>query len=206
MHADVFAVFDRVCATRRAGGDVLEVGAVPSGESLLCLPALAGASSWIGVNLDGPHRFQHFKILRADANALSCFQDDSFDTVVCNAVLEHNRHFWKATAEMRRVTRPGGLIVIGVPGFTTWPAERRASRIARLSRRLGLPGRFADAADASTLTLRIHNFPSDYYRFTADAMRDVLLDGLVAVDVETILCPPRIIGAGIKPGRAEPRR
>jgi SAM-dependent methyltransferase len=206
LHADVFAVFDRVCANRGAGGDVLEVGAVPSGESLLSLPALAGASSRVGVNLDGPHRFQHFEILRADANALSCFQDESFDTVVCNAVLEHDPQFWKAIAEMRRVTRPGGLIVIGVPGFTTLPAERHASRIARLSRRLGLRGWLADAADASTLTLRIHAFPSDYYRFTADAMREVLLDGLLAIDVQTILCPPRIVGAGIKPGRAEPRR
>ncbi len=108
MHTRVFAEFERICAARGAGGDVLEVGAVPSQDSLLCLPALAGAKSKVGINLDGPSRYADFEILRADANALTCFADESFDTVLCNSVLEHDKHFWKSLSEMKRVTRPGG--------------------------------------------------------------------------------------------------
>ena len=45
------------------------------------------------------------------------FDDESFVLVMSNAVLEHDKHFWLTLAEMKRVTRPGGLMVIGVPGF-----------------------------------------------------------------------------------------
>ena len=51
MHPRVFEEFERICRTRGAGGDVLEIGAVPSRESLLFLPALSGARSRIGVDL-----------------------------------------------------------------------------------------------------------------------------------------------------------
>jgi hypothetical protein len=45
MHDSVFAEFDRICRTRGAGGDVLEIGAVASDDTLLCLPALRDARS-----------------------------------------------------------------------------------------------------------------------------------------------------------------
>ena len=118
LHPASYAEFERICA-RSAGrvGDVLEVGAVPSDDSLLCLPALAGARSKIGVNLDGPHWYRDSEILQANANDLSThprFRDDVFDLVICNAVLEHDRCVWKTLAEIKRVTRLGGRIGIGV--------------------------------------------------------------------------------------------
>jgi SAM-dependent methyltransferase len=167
----------------------------------LCLPALAGAKSKIGINLDGPGSYADFKILRADANALTCFADESFDTVLCNSILEHDKHFWKSVSEMKRVTRPGGLIVIGVPGFTTLPIERKASRLVRILNRLGVSRSMLDFLDASTLTLRTHAFPSDYYRFSPQAVRDVFLDGLIDTELHTLMLPPRIIGVGINPPR-----
>jgi ABC-type dipeptide/oligopeptide/nickel transport system permease component len=142
MHSTVFSLFDRLCAARRCGGDVLEIGAVPTDDTLLCLPALAGARSRIGVNLDGPHRHGDFEILRADANSLASlpgFGDATFDTVLCNSVLEHDPFFWKTLAEMKRVTRPGGTIGIGVPGYAKLPVERRASRLAAALSWIGVP-------------------------------------------------------------------
>jgi len=198
LHGQVFAEFDRVCALRAAGGDVLEVGAVPSADTLLCLPAIARAKSKVGINLNGPSRYADFEILRGDANALSCFADESFDTVLCNSVLEHDRCFWLSLSEMNRVTRPGGLIVIGVPGFATLPIERRASRLARLLRRLGVAHALLDPAEASTLTLRTHAFPGDYYRFSPQAVREVFLEGLLDTELHTLMLPPRIIGSGVK--------
>lgn len=198
MHARVFAEFDSICRERRAGGDVLEVGAVPAADTLLCLPALRDVRSRTGVNMDGPHAWGDLTIQRANANDLSGFADASFDTVLCNAMLEHDPRFWKSIAEIRRVARAGALIVIGVPGYTTLAGERRVSRVARLGRRLGLSGAWLDAADASTLTLRVHNFPGDYYRFSPQAVREIFLEGLVDTEVRTVLSPPRLIAIGVK--------
>jgi SAM-dependent methyltransferase len=178
---------------------VLEVGAVPSDDTLLCLPALAGAKSKIGINLEGPCRHRDFEILRADANSLSCFPDESFDTLLCNSVLEHDKFFWKSAKEMRRVTRPGGLIVIGVPGFSNLPVEPTASRLARILSKLGISKAVLDPMDASTLTLRTHSFPEDFYRFSPQAVSEVLLEGLEDKELLTVMLPPRIVGVGVKP-------
>lgn len=204
MHPTVFSLFDRICAARRCGGDVLEIGAVPSDESLLHLPALAGARSRIGVNLDGPHRHRGVEIVRADANALGSlpgFGDASFDTVLCNAVLEHDRFFWRTLAEIRRVTRPGGVIGIGVPGYAKLRQERTAARLARWLARIGMPARVLDPLRAGTVTLQIHDYPGDYYRFSPQAVSGVFLEGLEDTELHTMMVPPRIIGFGVKPPR-----
>ena len=194
MHQKVFEEFDRVCRERGAGGDVLEIGAVPAEDSLLFLPALRGARSRVGLNLAAPVVFQGCRIIQADANEMRCFADASFDTVLSNAVHEHDRFFWKSLAEIRRVTRPGGLIAIGVPGFDKLKAERWFGRMNRVP----LLRRLTGALAASTLCLQIHRFPSDYYRFSPEAVREVFLEGLLEVEVRTMLLPPRIIGAGVK--------
>jgi len=204
LHPAVYAEYQRICAARPCTGDVLEVGAVPTGDSLLCLPALAGARSKIGVNLDGPYRYRDFEIVQANANDLSMvprFRDNSFDLVLCNAVLEHDRCFWKTVAEIKRVTRPGGLIGIGVPAYTTLPLERRFSKLARMFGRLGVPARFRDPLQASTLTLKLHNYPRDYYRFSPQAVEEVFLEGLVEKELHTLMLPPRVIGFGVKPAQ-----
>jgi len=202
MHGSVFAEFDRICRARGAGGDVLEVGAVASEESLLLLPALRDARSKVGVNRDGPSTYAGFEVLAVDANDMRCFPDASFDTVLTNSVLEHDRYFWKTLAEIERVARPGALIVIGVPGFEKLALERVASRLARLPLVGTLVRSRAPAVLASTLTLQVHDFPADYYRFSPRAARDVFLERLEAPEVRTLLVPPRVIAAGVKPGRA----
>jgi len=184
MHARVFAEFETICRERAAGGDVLEIGAVPAKESLLCMRALSGARSKVGVNLDGPSRYKDFEILAEDANDLSRFADASFDTVLSNAVLEHDAYFWRSLSEIRRVARPGGLIVIGVPGYGEVPMRRLL--------------RFLGGIEAATPTLQLHRFPGDYYRFSAQAVREVFLEGLEQTEVRTVLVPPRIIGVGVR--------
>ncbi len=199
MHPTVYAAFDRICRRRGGGGDVLEVGAVPSEDALLTLPALARASSKLGVNRDGPSSFLDFEIWRCDANDMRCFVDASFDTVLCNATLEHDRRFWTTVEEIRRVARPGALIVIGVPAFSSRAASpaRPTPRLRRALLR-GLR-RLPGSLTAWTPTLAWHGFPSDYYRFSPEAVREVLCAGLADVEVDLVLRPPRAIGSGIKP-------
>lgn len=206
--------FDRICTSRHVRGSVLEVGAVPAKTTLLCMNSLCDASEKIGLNLTGPCEFDGFQILQGNANDMSFFPDGRFDAVLCNATLEHDKYFWKTVSEIKRVTKSGGLIVIGMPGY----AEHRAHTVyARVIRKLnhGPAGRFFRSAESrwiylanrldllrplywGALTYRLHDAPGDYYRFSAQAFREVILEGLDDIEVQTIMLPPIIVGAGIK--------
>jgi SAM-dependent methyltransferase len=53
-------------------------------------------------------------LVQASVTALG-FHDESFDAVICNQVLEHVPDDRAAMLELRRVLRPGGLLIVGVP-------------------------------------------------------------------------------------------
>jgi SAM-dependent methyltransferase len=76
----------------------------------------------------------------ANSNFLP-FPDNSFDTLVCCEMLEHDLAFWFTFNEAYRVLRPGGIIIV-----TT-----RANGFPR------------------------HDYPSDYYRFSQEALGHLLL-------------------------------
>lgn len=154
--------------------NVVEVGGLPGPESLLRLPELRGAER-VCVNIvERPSR-RSIRFVTANANDMHMFDDGSFQVVLSNAMLEHDPRFWLSAAEMRRITRPGGLLVVGVPGFVE-----------------GL------GTGQSTPTFRVHT-AHDFYRFSVEAVRDVIFAGMDDVQVETLLNPPRIIGWGRKP-------
>jgi ubiquinone/menaquinone biosynthesis C-methylase UbiE len=52
--------------------------------------------------------------LDIDKNPLP-FPENNFDVVNASHVIEHLEHMTKALQELERVTKPGGLIIIGVP-------------------------------------------------------------------------------------------
>jgi SAM-dependent methyltransferase len=199
MHPEVFQKFEDICHSRGAGGRTLEIGAVPAADTLLCLPCLNAASERIGLNLDGPCSYDGFEILQGNANVMDRFPDDCFDTILCNSTLEHDPYFWKTLSEIRRVARPGALIVLGVPGYTDFELYSQLRPLMRIP----LLGRFFrrrfDDLKSATITLPIHNYPGDYWRFSPQAMEQVLLEKLQAVEVCSLLIPPRIIGSAVKP-------
>jgi ubiquinone/menaquinone biosynthesis C-methylase UbiE len=43
------------------------------------------------------------------------FSDDRFDSIICNAVLEHVPEIHRVMAELVRVLKPGGHLIAGVP-------------------------------------------------------------------------------------------
>ncbi|MEO8667312.1 MAG: class I SAM-dependent methyltransferase [Bauldia sp.] len=202
MHPTIFEAFDEVCRSESVGGAILEVGAVPGDDTLLRLPALRNASSRIGINLEPAFRDGAIEIVSGTGNDMRQFADGSFDAVLSNSVLEHDRAFWLTLAEIRRVTRPGGLMAIGVPGFGAMKTEP-LWRLARLAGRVPFLGRRPRAVAAwlgvAAPTLGLHRFPEDYYRFSEAAVRDVFLEGLAGVKVRQILMPPRFIGWGRMP-------
>jgi len=196
MHPTIYSIYEEICTERHAGEPVLEIGAVPSEESLLNMKSLRHLTEKIGVNMDGSYSYQDFNILKENANDLSCFQDGQFATVLCNAVLEHDKCFWKTIAEIKRVTQSGGLIVIGTPGYTQFKLDKYLKHLAIKSPFLK---RHVGVLINSTLTYHIHNAPGDYYRFSPQAFKEVFFEGLNEVQIQTVMMPPRIIGTGIKP-------
>jgi len=197
MHPAVLNVFDDICRKHLVNGSVLEIGATPDASTLLNLPSLSGAKKKIGINKVGASTFNGFEIRNVDANEMACFETGFFDAVLCNAVLEHDPFFWKTLAEIRRVTRCGGLIAIGTPGYSQLPSERKWHRFFSKLKWCA-PGRDGWALEHSTLTLAVHNFPGDYYRFSEQTFCDVFFEGMKNVTVQTVLTPPRIIGFGFR--------
>jgi SAM-dependent methyltransferase len=201
MSPAVYAAFEEICRGESIAGPVLEVGAVPGGESLLQLPALAGIPGKTGINMEGVASTGTIRMVIGNANRMEMFPDNAFGCVLCNATLEHDARFWLSLAEIRRVVAPGGLVVIGVPGFRGMGPDFLApprSLVGRAIRLLTALTR-ADALLAGTVTLGEHRFPGDYYRFTEQAMREVFLEGLVEPRCRWVMTPPRIIGWARKP-------
>jgi len=58
--------------------------------------------------------------VKLDIHAIP-FQDNSFDYVLCNHVLEHVDNDLKAMTEIHRVLRPGGVAILQVPFFNPIP-------------------------------------------------------------------------------------
>jgi SAM-dependent methyltransferase len=159
----------------------LEVGGVMGKGSLLRFPELAGAQRFC-LNLAEMPSADGITSITGNANKMDMFQDESFDLILCSSTLEHDKHFWLSVAEMKRVLRPGGMLVIGVPGYTKRDDDR---------------GR-------STVTYKVH-FRFDYYRFSEQAVREVFFEGMENVKVSAVLTPPRLLAYGRKPGGRDAR-
>jgi len=158
---------------------VLEIGGRIGHHSLLIFPELSEAER-VCVNLEPIEDGMGIRAVRANGNDLPMFADGYFDWIVSNATLEHDPTFWKTLTEMRRLLKPGGLLIIGVPGFDNSSHP------------------MPDGAKDVTLTLKYHT-GVDYYRFSPRAVREVFFEGFNRVKIESILEPPRVIGRGRKP-------
>ena len=82
------------------------------------------------------------------------FADDSFDAAVCKGALDHFDDPLACIAELARVTRPGGRVVLAVANFE--------SLACRLGRRFAAPARGRAG----------HHVPSDHFtRYDPDLLR-----------------------------------
>jgi len=203
MHPLVFKEFDQICSKNGAFDRVLEIGTTRQDQSLLTLPSLTKARLRVGVNQEEGFRGETYSVLKGNANNMAFFEDQVFDLVLCNSVLEHDPSFWLTLAEARRVACPGALLVFGVPGFSIMGSRPELRTIRWLARLPWIGNSWKtrlEALEASAFTLGIHNYPSDYYRFSEQAMREIILQGLVEVKTKIIMEPPRVVGWGFMPG------
>ncbi len=199
MNPIIYEVFERICLERGVGGPVLEIGAIPNKKSLLSMKALKNVTNKTGISLNGPYEFDGYTIHKGNANSMNCFGNESFNAVLCNATLEHDKFFWKTIGEIQRVTAPGGLVVIGVPGYKYLKVEKMKSILKKypMIRNLGRT-RFLNLFFSSTITFQMHNAPGDYYRFSEQALKEVIFEDMENVEICSVMVPPRIIGVGTK--------
>ncbi len=200
MHQRVRREFEKICSVCHQPESVLEVGALPSQSTLLNLKVFNGVKNKVGINLNGPHTCDNFYIHKGNANNMDCFESESFDVVLCNALLEHDKCFWKTVDEIKRVTKPGGLIVLGAPGYEFYKIENLKYYLGKTPLvRMLEKNQFLNCMFTATITFQVHDAPGDYYRFSRQAFEEVLLAGLDDVDVHSVMLPPRMIGVGKKP-------
>ncbi|WP_170314870.1 class I SAM-dependent methyltransferase [Aquibium carbonis] len=195
MHPDVRSAFEMLILELPPPTSVLEVGQHAGEAALIDLPVLSRAGERVAVGLDAGGDLAGVTVIRGNANDLAAFGSDHFDLVLCNSMLEHDARFWLSLSEMRRVTRPGGCMIVGVPGYGAMRGRPRGWR-RRLAALVG--GNAPAAAAASTPTLGLHGYPCDYYRFSRSAVEEVFLDGCEGRAVIEVMDPPRFIGRGRK--------
>lgn len=116
---------------------IVEVGSyhVPGQEQLIDLRQLFAGQPYVGIDMragPGVDRVENVERLTMPSRSVG--------TVVALSTLEHVRRFWLGVAELKRILRPDGVMILSTPFY-----------------------------------FRIHNHPSDYWRFTPEAL-DSLLD------------------------------
>jgi SAM-dependent methyltransferase len=92
-----------------AAGDCLEIGSYDVNGNLrgvLAHTKYTGLDMREGPNVD----------IVANGNELP-FPNDHFDIVVCVETFEHDKYFWKTIEQVRRVLRPGGVVIFTAPGI-----------------------------------------------------------------------------------------
>ena len=119
----------------RAGMDLLDVGCGPASITadlaervapgrVVALDAAAGALEAARATLRERGLSEQVEVTSGDVMALP-FEDTSFDVVHAHQVLQHLADPAGALAEMRRVTRPGGIVAVrdAVYSAMTWFPE-----------------------------------------------------------------------------------
>jgi SAM-dependent methyltransferase len=201
-----------------AGRTLLDVG---GGPGYFAAAFTRAGFTYIGVEPDpaemhgGPGRNDGTTYVRASGTALP-FDDDSVDVCLSSNVAEHVAEPWRLGAEMLRVTKPGGLVVLS---YTVWLGPfgghetgrwhyfggRFAAR--RYTRKHGHPPKnnygsslFAvSAADglewASATGALLTAFPRYHPRWAWWMMRVPVLREFMVSNVVLVLRPPTATGS-----------
>jgi SAM-dependent methyltransferase len=117
------ANIERALRTAPAGGRLLDLGC-DDGARTVVFAAAARAQETHGVEASPQPaeqaRHRGVQVTEADLNTLLPFDDDAYDVVVSNQVIEHLVDTGTFLSEIRRILRPGGLAVVSTENLASW--------------------------------------------------------------------------------------
>jgi SAM-dependent methyltransferase len=136
------------------------------------------------------------------------FEDESFDCVLLTEVLEHVREQREALAEVTRVLRPGGILVLSSPGaLDGLPTRRRiALRNASTPEEAGVEVPRLGQSD-TVAAAGIEHEPYFHDAFTLPSVRALVPPELEVLRLKGLLfVPPRAVSYGFLISEALRRR
>jgi len=173
----VVSQIHNIIRERNVTGRVLSIGSSPQDKDVLNLPYFQECRdkvSLIGINISGTFgNYGYFKVIEANAHSIP-FDDNYFDLVICNAMLEHDSEFWLTLGEVNRVLNKRGLFIVNVPAYVS---------------------RDTDLGE-STFTYKVHG--DDYYRFSERSLSEVILKDMDDINIVKLIPQYCIIGWGQK--------
>lgn len=187
MHPKVYAHYQAIAAKYQMQGPFLEIGTSSGPKSILAGEYFRGKPNRVGTNLGNRQMLDEadpVRYVRCNSNDMRAhFADGAFATVLSNAVIEHDRYFWRSIDEMKRVLAPGGLMAVGAPGY-----------VPREGLKTELPAEIKNA----TAVLDVH-MPPDYWRFSRQAFKEVICEGMEVLEIVAKLRVPVLIAVARKP-------
>jgi len=111
----------------KEAGRVLDVGSLDINGSVKHL--FSDAKEYIGIDT---RKGKNVDIVMNAHDIYSRFGKDSFDTVLCYNMLEHDDLFWVTLENMKKVLRTGGWLIMSIPtyGFPTHDHPRDYWRVS----------------------------------------------------------------------------
>jgi SAM-dependent methyltransferase len=182
MSPKVYETFVEIAQTYFASNapkSVLEIGA--ANWTLLSIPCFEKAQK-TALNASFKQDFpqlEHLRLAVGNSNDME-FEDSEFDCIMSSSVMEHDKYFWRSLAESYRTLSSNGLLIIGVPIYMDLPTDWKST----------------------TLTFKRHGkaYDADFYRFSEQAVREVLLEKLTVYSSVLVRKYPNpyMVMAGIK--------
>jgi len=119
------------------------------------------------------HDVSHVARVVTDVERLP-FPDGSFDKALCSHMLEHVLDDRAVVSEMRRVVRPGGVVVFAIPLKYTWQ-YRGLRAVEGAARRLLKPGKKAyPVSPAGELDVRLVGVQAHIRHYSVGVFRRML--------------------------------
>jgi methionine biosynthesis protein MetW len=107
----------------RAGGTLLDIGTY-DGEFTQRVAERVGATAAVGLELIPQHveqtRARGITVVEGDVEDGLPFDDETFDVVSANQVIEHVRSTDRFLSELRRVLKPDGVACVSTNNLSSW--------------------------------------------------------------------------------------
>lgn len=118
-----------------------------------------------------------------DMSAL--FGDQCFSTVIWDRAIERDPFFWLTLAEIKRVLKPAGFLIVCAPGFG------KTNKFG-----LKITGAKGNVVPALTATRALDTQAADFWRASPQCMRKVILNDFDVREVKMSFFIPHLFAVG----------